>query len=101
MMIGMNIDGLSRLRSTLVSGSKNAYEMKKIDKQALYRPVDILCRLFCRPSILAFPMFVRSRKERRYKMHSFRCQLVFLDLEMRELTHGIRYKSSFQTSFRS
>jgi hypothetical protein len=59
------------LRRTFVRGSKSAYEMKKIDRQALYRPVDIFCRLFCKPSILALPMFVLSRKARRYRMQSY------------------------------
>jgi len=64
------MDGFSRLSRTLVSGSKSAYEMKKIDRQALYRPVDILCKLFWRPSILAFPIFVLSRKASRYSIQS-------------------------------
>jgi hypothetical protein len=64
------MDGFSRLSRILVSGSKSAYEMKKIDRQALYRPVDILCKLFWRPSILAFPMFVLSRKANRYSIQS-------------------------------
>lgn len=36
MIIGMKIDGFNRLRRTLVRGSKQAYETKKMDKQALY-----------------------------------------------------------------
>ena len=65
MISGMKIEGRSRFNKILVRGSKTEYETKKMDSVALYRPVDILWRLFCKPSILAFPIFVRSRKARR------------------------------------
>ena len=69
-MIGIKIDGFRRLRTTFVRGSKIEYEMKNMDNAALYLPVDMLCRLFCNPSTLALPIFVRSRKAKRYKMQS-------------------------------
>ena len=65
MIIGIKIEGRSRFNRILVRGSNTEYETKKIESDALYFPVDILCRLFCKPSIFAFPIFVRSRKARR------------------------------------
>ena len=65
MIIGMKMDGLRRFKRTLVNGSKIEYEMKNIERAALYRPVVILCKFFCKPSIFAFPMFVLSKKARR------------------------------------
>ena len=64
-MMGIKMDGLSFLRRIFVKGSKIEYEMKNMDRAALYRPVVILCKLFCNPSILAFPIFVLSKNARR------------------------------------
>jgi hypothetical protein len=64
MMIGMKIEGRRRLRRMLVSGSKTAYETKKMVRVALYAGVDRLSS-FWRPAILALPMLVRSRNARR------------------------------------
>lgn len=52
------------LRSTLVMGSKTAYETKKIVSVALYCPTDRPSSSL-RPAMLALPMLVRSRKARR------------------------------------
>jgi len=67
MMRGMKMEGFNRLRRMLVRGSNKAYDTKNIDKQALYCPVVMLCRVFCSEgtAILAFPMLVRSRKDKR------------------------------------
>jgi hypothetical protein len=65
MIMGINTDGRNRLSRILVNGSNTEYETKNIDSVALYFPVLMLCKLFCRPSIFAFPMLVRSRKARR------------------------------------
>lgn len=46
MMMGINIEGFNLLSRTFVRGSKSAYDTKKIDKQALYCPVVMLCRDF-------------------------------------------------------
>jgi hypothetical protein len=70
MMIGMKIEGRRRFNSTFVRGSKTEYETKKIERAALYMPVDSL-RLVSRWAILAFPMFVLSRKDSRYRRHSY------------------------------
>ena len=72
MMMGIKIEGFRRFKRTFVRGSKMEYEMKNIVKAALYFPVDMLCKLFCNPSTLALPMFVRSRNARRYRMQSYR-----------------------------
>ncbi len=64
-MMGMKIDGRRRFSKTFVNGSKTEYETKKMDKHALYIGLDMLSKLFWRPSILAFPILVRSRKARR------------------------------------
>ena len=40
MMVGMKIEGRSLLRRTFVIGSDSEYETKKIDKAALYLPVE-------------------------------------------------------------
>ncbi len=65
MMAGMKIEGRKRFNKIFVRGSKRAYETKNMDSVALYPPVDMLCRSFCKPSIFAFPIFVRSRKAKR------------------------------------
>lgn len=70
MMIGMKIEGRRRFNSTFVRGSKTEYETKKIERAALYMPVDSL-RSVSRWAILAFPMFVLSRKDSRYRIHSY------------------------------
>lgn len=59
------MDGRRRFSKILVKGSKTEYDTKKIDKQALYIGLDMLSKLFWRPSILALPILVRSRKARR------------------------------------
>jgi hypothetical protein len=41
-MAGTKIDGRKRLSMTFVIGSKTEYETKKMDRVALYFPVDIL-----------------------------------------------------------
>jgi len=46
MMIGMNMEGRRRFSKIFVKGSKSEYETKKMDKDALYIPVDILFKLF-------------------------------------------------------
>lgn len=61
MMTGMKMDGRSFLSRMLVSGSKTAYETKKMVSVALYECV-LRPNSVDRPAILAFPMFVRSRK---------------------------------------
>jgi len=70
MMIGMKTEGRRRFNSTFVRGSKTEYETKKIERAALYLPVDSL-RSLSRWAILAFPMFVLSRKDSRYRRHSY------------------------------
>lgn len=72
MMMGMKIDGCILLRRTFVRGSKTEYDTKNIVKAELYCPVDMLSKLACKPSTLAFPIFVRSRNARRYKMQTYR-----------------------------
>ena len=61
-MVGRKIDGLKRFSRICVKGSNREYEMKKIVKVSLYSLL-VRFKSSCRPSILAFPMFVRSRKE--------------------------------------
>lgn len=61
---GRKILGRILLSSTLVTGSANEYETKKIDSEALYWPSVIFKSLF-RPATFAFPILVRSRKEMR------------------------------------
>jgi hypothetical protein len=68
-IVGMNIEGLSFLSSTLVSGSNTEYEMKKMVRAMLYCPVD-KCKSVRRPATFALPMLVRSRKARRYNRQS-------------------------------
>lgn len=70
MMAGMKMDGLVYLRRKLASGSKKAYEMKKMVRVKLYLCVDIGMS-WVRWAILALPMFVRSRKQMRYKKQSW------------------------------
>lgn len=41
-----------------------------MDNAALYLPTDIWCKLVVRPAIFAFPMLVRSRKDKRYSRQS-------------------------------
>ncbi len=69
MIIGMKIEGRSFLRSTLVSGSKTEYDMKKMVRAMLYCPVD-MCKSSRRPAIFALPIFVRSKNARRYNKQS-------------------------------
>ncbi len=45
MMMGMKIEGLRRFSKMLVNGSKSEYETKKMDRDALYCPVDRLPKL--------------------------------------------------------
>lgn len=52
------------LSNTLVSGSKTAYETKKMVSVALYCPTERPSSSLS-PAMLAFPMLVRSRKARR------------------------------------
>ena len=61
MMMGMKMDGRSLLSRMLVSGSKTAYDTKKMVSVALYEGV-LRPNSADKPAILAFPMFVRSRK---------------------------------------
>ena len=52
------------LRSTLVAGSKTAYDTKKMVRVALYCPTE-RPRSLLRPAMFALPMLVRSRNARR------------------------------------
>ena len=63
-MTGMKMEGRMLLSSTLVSGSKTAYETKKMVSVALYCGTE-RSSSESSPAILAFPMLVRSRKARR------------------------------------
>lgn len=58
--------------------------MKKIVKVSLYWLL-VRCKSSCNPSILAFPIFVRSRNAMRYKI----------------VSHGMSFRSSFHNSLRS
>lgn len=64
MMMGRKTLGLHFLSKTFVRGSKTEYETKKMESVALYWP-GVRCRSLGKPSTLALPMFVRSRKEMR------------------------------------
>lgn len=68
-IIGRKMDGLNLLRRTCVKGSKTEYDMKKMVNVLLYSLL-VMFRSSWRPSIFAFPMFVRSKKEMRYKRAS-------------------------------
>ena len=67
---GMKIEGRSFFSSTLVNGSNTEYETKKIDRAALYIP-GVIPRSLSRWAIFAFPIFVLSKNDRRYRMHSY------------------------------
>ena len=46
MMMGMKIEGRRRFNNMFVKGSNSEYETKKMDRAALYCPVDRLPKLF-------------------------------------------------------
>jgi hypothetical protein len=46
MMRGMKMEGRRRFSNTFVKGSNSEYETKKMDRDALYCPVDRLPKLF-------------------------------------------------------
>jgi hypothetical protein len=69
MMMGRKTLGLHFLSRTFVKGSKTEYDTKKMESVALYWP-GVRCRSLGKPSTLALPMFVRSRKEMRYRNES-------------------------------
>lgn len=76
--------GLNRFKSALLTGSKTEYDTKKMQRAAFHCPF-VMCKSFCRPAILALPMFVRSRKETRGSKHS----------------HGISFLSILRVRLRS
>jgi hypothetical protein len=69
MMMGRKTLGLHFLSRTFVKGSNTEYDTKKMESVALYWP-GVRWRSLGKPSTLALPMFVRSRKEIRYKNES-------------------------------
>jgi len=46
MMMGMKMEGRRRFSNMFVKGSNSEYETKKMVRDALYIPVDILSKLF-------------------------------------------------------
>ena len=61
-MHGMKILGRNRLSRIFVTGSKTEYETKKLVSVALYW-LGVMPKSLLRPSILALPILVLSRKE--------------------------------------
>lgn len=62
MIVGMKMEGLKRFNRICVSGSDSEYEMKKMVKVSLYSLL-VRFKSSWSPSIFAFPILVRSRKE--------------------------------------
>ena len=70
MITGMKTEGRSFFSNTFVNGSKTEYETKNIDKAALYIP-GVIPRSLSRWAIFAFPIFVLSKNDSRYRMHNY------------------------------